>query len=72
LVKSDIKNHNQTEIDPIFTELKHRSVIESLDARCESLKKRNEMMKRENDLLRSELAVIQAAGSPLMHRAQNG
>ena len=65
LVKSDFRDIDNTGIDPTFERLQHKSVIESLDSRCEALKKRNDMLKNENDLLRSELQVLHAAGTPL-------
>jgi hypothetical protein len=65
LVKSDFRDIDNTGIDPTFEKLQHKSVIESLDSRCEALKKRNDMLKNENELLRSELQVLHASGTPL-------
>lgn len=72
LVKSDMKDLNSTDHDQTYLELKHRSVVESLDARCETLKKKYNLVKSENDLLRSELSVLQAAGTPLEDKFANG
>jgi hypothetical protein len=58
LVKTDFRDLNSTEMDKTYMDLKHKSVIESLDARCETLKKKFNLMKSENELLRSELAVM--------------
>ena len=58
LVKTDFRDMNNTDADQTYAELKHKSVIESLDARCEALKRRNNLMKSENELLRSELSVL--------------
>jgi len=60
-----------SDVDQTYAELKHKSVIESLDARCESLKRKNGLMRSENELLRSELAVLQAAGTPLEDQFTN-
>ena len=58
MVKTDFRDLNSTEMDKTYMDLKHKSVIESLDARCETLKKKFNLMKSENELLRSELAVM--------------
>lgn len=70
LIKSYFKDKNK-DSDPVYEELQHRSLIESLDARCETLKRRNNMYKNENELLRKELATLQSLGTPLQDKYAN-
>lgn len=64
----ELNDFDEEKLDMTYMEMKHKNIIESLDARCESLRKKNKMLQSENEMLRSELRTVCATDTNLQDK----
>lgn len=64
----ELNGFDDEKLDMTYMEMKHKNIIESLDARCESLRKKNKMLQSENEMLRSELRTVCATDTNLQDK----